>query len=74
MNNQTKKPLVIYLPWKDFRLSDNPALTQAMAFAKAKQIPFLPVYTLDDGWVKPDIYNIGYPRRWMLSRILSEFS
>jgi len=74
MNNQPKKPLVIYLPWKDFRLSDNPALTQALAFAKAKQIPFLPVYTLDDGWVKPDIYNIGYPRRWMLSRSLSEFS
>ncbi len=74
MKEKAKTCLVVYLPWKDFRVHDNPALVQALAFAKEKQIPFLPIYTLDDGWAKPDIYNIGYPRRWALSRILLEFS
>ncbi len=69
-----KTPLVIYLPWKDFRLTDNPALFEALKFSREKKIPFLPFFTLDDGWSREDVYNIGYPRRYALSHILSNFA
>ncbi len=72
--DKSKSCLVVYLPWKDFRLLDNPALQAALVFSREKQIPFLPIYTLDNGWAKDDVYNLGYPRRWILSQILLEFS
>ncbi len=46
----------------------------ALDFAKQNQIPFLPIYTLDEGWAKKDVYNLGYPRRLALSRILPRFA
>ncbi len=74
MENNSKPKLVIYLPWKDFRLTDNPALFAAVNFCIKQNLPFLPIFTMDDGWAKTDIYNLGYPRRFALSQILSSFS
>lgn len=70
----SKPQLVVYLPWKDFRLIDNPALYEALRFSREKKIPFLPIFILDKGWAETDVYNLGYPRRFALSQVLSKFA
>ncbi len=70
----SKTKLVIYWSWKDLRLVDNPALTSSLNFSKEHKIQFLPIFILDDGWVQKDKYNIGYPRRKMLSKVLAKFA
>lgn len=43
-----KPKLVIYWSRRDFRFVDNPALSQAVDFAKKNQIPLLPIFILDN--------------------------
>lgn len=69
-----KNQIVIYLVRQDFRLTDNPALWQALEFALTKKIDFLPIFVLDKTWTQKDIYNIGYSRRLVLSKVLANFA
>jgi deoxyribodipyrimidine photo-lyase len=70
-----KPALLIYWVRRDFRLTDNPALTQAMKDSQQKDIPFLPIFILDDGILSGNPHpHIGYPRRLFLSRVLSHFA
>jgi deoxyribodipyrimidine photo-lyase len=70
-----KQPITIYWIRRDFRLADNPALSQAIKDSKANNTPFLPMYILDDGILSDNPHpHIGYPRRLFLSRILSHFA
>jgi deoxyribodipyrimidine photo-lyase len=70
-----KQPLILYWTRRDFRLTDNPALTQAIKDSKEHNIPFLPIFILDDGILSGNPHpHIGYPRRLFLSRVLSHFA
>jgi len=42
-----KPKLVIYWCRRDFRLTDNPALTTAIEYSQKNQTPFLPIFILD---------------------------
>lgn len=68
-----KQKLVIYWLRRDFRLLDNPALYNAIEKAKQEKVLFLPIFILDDALLDETHENIGYPRRFYLSKILSEF-
>lgn len=69
-----KKPLIIYWSRRDFRLTDNSALSRAALQSREKGIPFLPLFILEDYMVeaKPD-HQFGYPSRWFLAQALPEF-
>jgi deoxyribodipyrimidine photo-lyase len=90
LNKSNKQKIVIYWCRRDFRLNDNPALFEANKFAKKENLNFLPIFILDQNILnsssqtnkKLDIKiqtsdfhpNIGYPRRYFLSKILAKFS
>ncbi|MBC7472024.1 MAG: deoxyribodipyrimidine photo-lyase [candidate division SR1 bacterium] len=69
----TKQKLIIYWSRRDFRLLDNPALYNAVEKAKEEKVLFLPIYILDNALLGGNEGNIGYPRRFYLSKILSKF-
>jgi deoxyribodipyrimidine photo-lyase len=70
-----KQPLIIYWIRRDFRFTDNPALSQAIKDSKTRSVSFLPIYILDNGILSGNPHpHIGYPRRLFLSRILSHFA
>ncbi len=70
-----KPKLIVYWCRRDFRLTDNQALAQAAAKSNTEQLPFLPLYILDSELLNPENdWNIGYPRRLFLSRVLSHFA
>ena len=68
-----KLKVIIYWVRRDFRLTDNPALTKAIDKARQEKTYFLPIFVLDEGLIGKNHGNIGYPRRLYLSRVLSEF-
>jgi deoxyribodipyrimidine photo-lyase len=69
-----KEKIVIYWSRRDFRLQDNPALHQAIQKSKKEKILFLPIFILDEGILgESNDANIGYPRRFFLSKLLSRF-
>jgi deoxyribodipyrimidine photolyase len=43
-----KPPLIIYWARRDFRLHDNPALLSAIVDSKENNLPFLPLFILED--------------------------
>lgn len=57
-------PIIVWFR-QDLRLSDNPALTHALASGR----PVLPVYVLDD--VTPGVWKAGGATRWWLHHSLS---
>jgi deoxyribodipyrimidine photo-lyase len=63
--------LVIYWCRRDFRLTDNPALSQAFDFAVKNNFNFLPIYVLDENLLKGE--NIGFVRKKFLSQVLAGF-
>lgn len=70
-----KSPLVIYWSRKDFRLHDNPALHEALSFAKDNSIPFVPIYILEPYMTSGSSkYQFGYPSRYMISHALPQFA
>lgn len=70
-----KTPLILYWSRRDFRLKDNPALTQAVAASRERRITFLPLFILEDYMVeaRPES-QFGYPSRWFLSQALPVWS
>ncbi len=69
-----KQPLVIYWARRDLRLTDNPALIEAVRISTEKGIPFLPLFILEDYMVSGNpLYQFGYPSRYFLARALPEF-
>jgi deoxyribodipyrimidine photo-lyase len=65
--------LTIFWARRDFRLQDNPALSHALQFATEHNQEFLPVFILDPGILQHSEFNIGYPRKYALSKILAGF-
>lgn len=70
-----KQPLVIYWSRRDFRLHDNPALTRAIDIAQDKNIPFLPLFVLEQYMTRGDaVDQFGYPSRIFITRAVPAFS
>ncbi len=70
-----KQNITFFWVRRDFRLVDNPALTAAIAFSQKNNIPFLPVFILDEDILSGNTHpHIGYPRRLFLSRVLAHFA
>jgi deoxyribodipyrimidine photo-lyase len=69
------KHITIYWARRDFRLTDNNALTLALQHSKDNNTHFLPIYILDTAILSGDPHPmIGYPRRLYLSRVLASFA
>jgi deoxyribodipyrimidine photo-lyase len=69
-----KPKLIIYWCRRDFRLTDNPALTKSIEKYKATGAEFLPMFVLDTGILNSPSVNVGYPRRLFLSKVLAHFA
>lgn len=70
-----KPPLVIYWARRDLRITDNPALTAALAASRQRKAPFLPLYILEDYMCEADPeYQFGYPSRLFLAHALPNFA
>jgi len=69
-----KQELIVYWARRDFRLHDNPALTQAIEFSKRNDVPFLPMYIIDKGYIEDPKQNISYPRRYFLYNVVQSFA
>lgn len=66
--------LIIYWSRRDFRLTDNPALTRGIEESVKTGVPFLPLFILEDYMVEArPSEQFGYPSRWFLSRALPKF-
>ena len=63
------KKLTIYWSRRDFRLHDNPALTQAISHAKKNDSYFLPLYIVEPYMKK----GIAYAQRLFLVKAIPEF-
>ena len=69
-----KSPLIIYWSRRDFRLTDNPALLAAVEHSKKENLPFLPIFILEDYMTEGNpVHQFGLPSRWFLSRALPVF-
>lgn len=69
----SKPKLKIYWSRRDFRLTDNPALTNAINSAAALGVPMIGLYILDPGLLDGDSQNIGSARRLFLAQSLGDF-
>jgi deoxyribodipyrimidine photo-lyase len=70
-----KSSLIIYWARRDLRLADNPALAAAAAASRDAQVPFLPLFILEDYMLAgtPE-YQFGYPSRFFLAQALPKFA
>ena len=70
-----KEKICIYWARRDFRLTDNAALYEAVAYAKEHKTQLLPTFVLEDyqrdGGTQ---FQFGYPQRQFLSRALPAFA
>jgi deoxyribodipyrimidine photo-lyase len=70
-----KQPLIVYWSRRDFRITDNPALTRAATESRERGVPFLPLFILEDYMVEGNpVHQFGYPSRWFLAHALPEFA
>lgn len=70
-----KPPLIIYWARRDLRLQDNPALLSAIVDSKENNIPFLPLFVLEDYMTAGNpAHQFGLPSRWFLSHALPAFA
>jgi deoxyribodipyrimidine photo-lyase len=69
----SKPHLTIYWVRRDFRLSDNQALTKGIEFCQANNTKLLPIYILDSSLLNTQSWNIGKNRKFYLSKVLAEF-
>jgi deoxyribodipyrimidine photo-lyase len=69
-----KTSLIIYWARRDLRLTDNPALYHSINAAKASNIPFAPIFILENYMLeaKPQA-QFGYAQRHILSQALPKF-
>lgn len=71
----TDKPtLIIYWARRDFRLTDNPALSAAVNASEQSNAGLLVLYCLDKNYISNPEYNVSYPRRYMLYECLCAFA
>lgn len=69
-----KPPLIIYWARRDLRLSDNPALLLATKTAREQEVPFLPLFVLEDYMLEGGTeFQFGYPQRYFLAEALPLF-
>ncbi len=68
-----KQKLVVFWSRRDFRLLDNPALFEALKYARENNVKFAPVFIIDDGLVDPRT-NVGFNRRLYLAKALANFA
>lgn len=69
-----KKRLIIYWCRRDFRLEDNPALSEALALVRETKVDFLPLFILENYMIHASPrYQFGYPSRIFLSKALPRF-
>lgn len=64
--------MIIYWLRKEFRKADNPAFFQAVKRSRETGEPLLVLFCLDDNILNPK-NNIGFPRRYHLSKLLENF-
>jgi deoxyribodipyrimidine photo-lyase len=70
-----KPALTIYWARRDLRLTDNPALSAAVASSIKTNTSFLPLFILEDYMVVGEAeYQFGYPQRWFLTKALPIFA
>ncbi len=70
-----KPPLNIYWARRDLRLLDNPALTAASEACRGSEVPFLPLFILEDYMTAGNpAHQFGYPSRWFLAEALPVFA
>jgi deoxyribodipyrimidine photolyase len=70
-----KSKLIIYWSRRDFRLTDNPALSKAITKSKSEQIPLLPIFILENFMTAGDPkYQFGYPWKYFVSQALPVFA
>lgn len=69
------KKINIYWSRRDFRLTDNLALSKCIENSKKENSFFLPIFILEDYMREADPkFQFGYPSRYFLSKALPEFS
>lgn len=68
-----KQEIVIYWCRRDFRLHDNPALSEAIEYARSHQLSLMPLYILDS-YLLDSQETIGFPRKQLLASILCSFA
>jgi deoxyribodipyrimidine photo-lyase len=70
-----KQKLILYWSRRDFRLTDNPALTAAHEHSRREGVPLLPIFILEDYMVEGNPkHQFGYPSRWFLARAIPRFA
>jgi deoxyribodipyrimidine photo-lyase len=69
------KTIHLYWSRRDFRLTDNPALTAAIAGSTHGDGFFLPIFILEDYMTRAEpSMQFGYPQRQFLARALPKFA
>ena len=69
-----KTKIVIYWSRRDFRLTDNAGLSEALSYATENNLELIPLYILDNGLLEDNTLNIGSVRRTFLSKALPKFA
>jgi deoxyribodipyrimidine photo-lyase len=66
-----KTKLSIYWSRRDFRLADNPALSEAVKYSNDEGCELLPIFILEDYMIEAlDKFQFGWPSRRFLSKAL----
>jgi deoxyribodipyrimidine photo-lyase len=69
------KTVHLYWSRRDFRLTDNPALSAALEAAHKHTEPFLPLFIIEDYMLRGDAeLQFGYPQRYFLAQALPVFA
>lgn len=70
-----KEKLIIYWSRRDFRLTDNKALSKAVTKSRTENTPLLPVFILENYMCEGNPkHQFGYPSRYFLSQALPYFA
>lgn len=67
-----KSPLTLYWSRRDFRLHDNPALSEAVSYSKKTNSPFIPLFILEPYMTKG--IGFGYSSSYMISKAIPAFA
>lgn len=68
-----REKVVIYWQRREFRFLDNPALFEAIKYAKKQDLPFCPIFTFDTNILHGVQGSVGYPRRFALFNLLKNW-
>lgn len=70
-----KQKVVIYWARRDFRIADNPALSEAIKYSNNEDVPLLPLFILENYMTSGNPkYQFGYPSRFFLTKALPFFA